>query len=237
MGEALPGGGRNTSAVDKDGGTAPLVATCADKGRQRRLLWHACARMRMGEALQGDVGNTSAVISGGKRGCTPVVVAAAAGGAALPVVRHVAAVEWGSTDGRGWVVDVVRGEVPGQTLEMRRLGATRGDGGGGGGRGGPDGEPRVLRSTSTSGKATVVERHDTTHSYPPLGMAFNFLSSRLFWFLFLIPRVSVVVLPRLLVLSVFLVVDVVDARRHGATATTNRWTARPPRRLGSAARY
>jgi len=68
-------------------------------------------------------------------------------------------------------------------------------------------------------------------------MAINYLSSLLPWCPFLILRVSVVVLTRLFVLSVFLVVDVIDAARPGATATTDRWTARPPRQLGSAARY
>jgi len=41
MGEALLGGWSNMSACHDGGGTAPVVATCADDGRQRLLLWRA----------------------------------------------------------------------------------------------------------------------------------------------------------------------------------------------------
>jgi len=48
MGKALLRGRRNTSAFHDGGGTPSAVATCADNGRQRRLLWRAYARATRG---------------------------------------------------------------------------------------------------------------------------------------------------------------------------------------------
>ena len=39
---------RAGGTVHDDGGTAPVVATCVDNGRQRLLLWRACARATRG---------------------------------------------------------------------------------------------------------------------------------------------------------------------------------------------